>query len=119
MSTMDRAPAPVKVTFDSARPVRRGFFGSGDVLRPCPVVWGVMEELNYPAVNILAALSWIEHRGCVDGCPVVHPEDWFVVNCAALDPGPSALAWTTTPEPPMAFHPSSEDSVWAAQAFAR
>lgn len=116
MSTMSPTGASVKVPFDSARSRRRGSLGSAEI-KDDPVVRELMEEMGYTPANVRAALGWIQHRGSIDGCPIVDREDWPLIDVAALGPRPGAMV--LTPSPATAYNPTLEETAWAAAAFAR
>ena len=78
-------------------------------------------SLNYPRCNVSAALSYVEARGTIEGCPVIDREDDAAVNALVarhtgdVESDPSDWpAWTdfdrwapTEPEP--SDTPSPED----------
>jgi hypothetical protein len=70
MSTLSRDRQPVKPASDDPSPPHRWETELRAMLR----------SLEYPACNVTAAVSWVEHRGQIDGCPVIDVEDWTACN---------------------------------------
>ena len=75
----------------------------------------MLRSLNYPPCNVTAALAWIEHRGKIDGCPIVDVEDWPSVNAIVRRADDQADAHETADSHrPRRFEPTPEDQAWWA-----
>jgi hypothetical protein len=70
----------------------------------------MLRHLNYPPCNVSAALSWVAHRGRIDGCPAVDVEDWpacnAIVHQADVPPTDSHRACR--------YEPTAQDAAWWA-----
>lgn len=94
----------------------------------------LLRSLGYHATSAAAIVSWLEHRGRVDACPVVDPDDVETINAAAAaslqrgleaEADRQALGHVETPaeEWPAwtdahTWEPSEADRSWAAEHLA-